>query len=134
MSRETGIPVSTIFDRIKTNEVIKKHTAIIDFAKLGYTKVNMMLKVKKDQREDLKRYLEKHNCVNSAYKVNNNYDYLVEGVFSNIREIEDFIERMETKFDIETKDIYYIVDEINAIGIVAQAIERAHASVGETEK
>ncbi|PIN86419.1 hypothetical protein COV19_05035 [Candidatus Woesearchaeota archaeon CG10_big_fil_rev_8_21_14_0_10_44_13] len=115
MSRQTGIPVSTIFDRIRLHEkdIIKKHTAIIDFSRLGYTtRINMMLKSKKDEKESLKNYLAKQDNVNSVYKINNNYDFLVEGIFLNIKEFEDFLDRMDSKFSIEAKEIYYIVDEI----------------------
>ena len=115
MSKETGIPVSTIFDRIKTQEngIIKKHTAIIDFSKLGYTtRINLMVKAKKEQKEELKNYLAKQENVNSVYKINNSYDFLVDGVFMNIKGFEEFLERMDDRFDIEAKEVYYIVDEI----------------------
>lgn len=115
MSKETGIPVSTIFDRIKAQEdgLIKKHTAIIDFSKLGYTtRINLMIKAKKEQKEELKNYLAKQENVNSVYKINNHYDFLVDGVFMNIKGFEEFLERMDERFDIEAKEVYYIVDEI----------------------
>ena len=54
MSKKTRIPVSTLFDRIRMHEgkLIKKHTALIDFNKLGYnTRANIILKVKKTDRE-----------------------------------------------------------------------------------
>lgn len=123
MSKQTGIPVSTIFDRIKAHEkgIIKKHTAIIDFSKLGYTtRVNMMVKVKREQREELKNYLAKQSNVNSVYKINNNYDFLVEGIFMNIKELEEFMERMDDRFNIEAKDMYYIVDEIKKEDFMAE--------------
>ena len=44
MSKLTKIPVSTLFDRLKTNEddIITKHTSLLDFAKLGYNaRVNL---------------------------------------------------------------------------------------------
>lgn len=115
LSKETGIPVSTIFDRIRSHEngIIKKHTAIIDFSKLGYTtRVNIMLKIRKDQREQMKEYLRKQENINSVFKINNNYDFLVEGIFRNIKELEEFLERTDERFDVEAKNIYYIVDEI----------------------
>ncbi|MFO8016330.1 MAG: hypothetical protein R6U32_04445 [Candidatus Woesearchaeota archaeon] len=122
MSRETGIPVSTLFDRIKLHEngLIKKHAAIIDFSRLGYTtRANLMLKVKKEQRDELKSFLSKQESVNSVYKINNNFDFLVEGIFMHIKELEEFMERMDEKFDIESKDIYYIVDEIKKEGFMS---------------
>lgn len=123
MSRKTGIPVSTIFDRIRLHEngVIRKHTALIDFSKLGYTtRVNMMLKAKKEEKEELKNYLAKQDSVNSVYKINNSYDFLVEGIFTDIKEFEEFIERMDQRFSIEAKEIYYIVDEIKKEDFMAE--------------
>lgn len=115
MSKQTGIPVSTIFDRIRSHEtgLIRKHTALVDFSKLGYTtRVNMMIKVKREQRDELKDYLVKQDSVNSVYKINNNFDFLAEGIFESIRELENFLERIDSKFDIESKEIYHIVDEL----------------------
>ena len=62
ISRETRMPVSTIFDKLKKydNNLIKKATILLDFPKLGYnTRVTMMLKVAKEHRNDLKEHLMK---------------------------------------------------------------------------
>lgn len=115
MSRRTKIPVSTLFDRIKTHEqnVIKKHTALVDFGKLGYnTSANIILKVKKEDREGVREFLMKHNSVNSAFKINNGYDFSIEAVFTNIKEVEDFIELLEEKFSIKAKLVFYVIDEL----------------------
>ncbi|MDP2907193.1 MAG: Lrp/AsnC family transcriptional regulator [Nanoarchaeota archaeon] len=115
ISKKTRIPVSTIFDRIRTLEgdVIKKHTALVDFGKLGYnTRANIILKVGKGDREAVKDFLMKHNSVNSAFKINNGYDFLIEAVFANIKDVEDFIESLEEKFSIKSKQVFYIIDDL----------------------
>src|SRR3989344_4790653 len=115
MSKSIQMPISTIFDRIKKYEqsLIIKHTALIDFAKLGYTaKASFLLKVKREQRDALKEYLLKNFSINSIYKVNNDYDFMVEGVFKDVKEREDFIEGIEDKFQIRKKEVYHIIDEI----------------------
>lgn len=115
MSRKTGIPVSTLFDKIKLrmNGIIMKHTCLIDFTKLGYkTRANILIRVKKEQREVFKDYVLKENSINSAYKVNNGYDLLLEGIFRDIEDIESFFERLEKDFDIEAKEVYYVINEI----------------------
>src|SRR3989339_2032098 len=87
MSRATKVPVSTIYDKLKQyeNGLIKKHTAIIDFAKLGYnTRANILIKVEREKREEVQEYLKKEKSVNSIYKINNGFDYLVELVFVHI--------------------------------------------------
>ena len=115
MSRMTRIPVSTLFDRMKLHEgnIIQKHTALVDFSKLGYnTRANIILKVKKEDRNAIRDFLMKHSCVNSAFKINNGYDFLIEAVFKNIKEVEDFIELLEEKFKIKAKQVFYVIDDL----------------------
>lgn len=115
MSRRTNIPVSTIFDRLKINEngLIKKHTCILDFSKLGYNvRANIAFKVETKDRESLKEYLLKHESANSVYKINNGFDFMIEGVFREIREMEDFIEDLEKRFRILDKRSFYIIEDL----------------------
>lgn len=114
ISRETGIPVSTIFDKIRKYEktVIKKHTALLDFSQLGYdVKVHIALRVPREQRNDLKEYLMKEPLVNSVYRINNGYDFLIEAFFRNIREVHDFVEGLE-RFKVKKPEEYYVLEEI----------------------
>jgi DNA-binding Lrp family transcriptional regulator len=115
MSRKTGIPVSTLFDkiRLRMNGIIMKHTCLIDFNKLGYqTRANILIRVKKEQRDKLRDYIVKENSINSAYKVNNGYDVLLEGIFKDIKEIEVFFDKLDKDFDIEAKEVYYVINDI----------------------
>ena len=78
ISRKTGIPVSTIFDRLKSHEqqFVIKFTALVDFAKLGYPlRANICLKVAPDSRDGVKSYLLAHNRVNNLQRINNGFDY-----------------------------------------------------------
>lgn len=122
ISRNTRIPISTIFDRLRQHEqnIIKKHTALIDFSKLGFsTRVTLTLKVGKEQRTELKEFLTKHYNVNSVYKINNGFDFLIEGIFRNIKDLEEFIENMDERFKIKSKQIYYIVEDIKREGFLS---------------
>lgn len=115
MSKKTRIPVSTIFDRIKMHEgnIIKKHTALVDFGKLGYnTRANIILKVNKNDREAMRDFLMNHHSINSAFKINNGYDFLIEAIFANIKEVEDFTDLLEEKFSIKAKQVFYIIDDL----------------------
>ena len=98
MSKKTQIPVSTIFDRLKLNEdnLIIKHTSLLDFSKLGYnTRANIMLTVDREDKEALKEFLINNQSVNSVYKVNNGFDFMVEGIFKQIKDMEEFMESVE---------------------------------------
>jgi len=122
MSKKIHIPISTIYDRLKMNEgsLIKKHTTIIDFAKIGfYTRANMMFRVSHEQKGELKEFLMRHHSINSVFQINNGYDFLAEGIFKHIKELEDFMEGLESKFKIEAKQVYYIVDELKREAFLA---------------
>jgi DNA-binding Lrp family transcriptional regulator len=115
MSRSTQIPVSTIFDRMKVHEssVIKKHTSLLNFAALGYnTRANIAFRVDRDDKEALKDYLMKHESVNSVYRINNGYDFMVEGIFEQIKDMEDFIDIVENKFKIQDKKSFFIIEDL----------------------
>src|SRR3989338_7081393 len=84
ISRLTAIPVSTIFDKLREYEkdLIKKHATLVDFRKLGFDiRANLLFKISREQRDDFKDFLIKHENINSVFKVNNGFDFLVETVF-----------------------------------------------------
>src|SRR3989338_6278753 len=115
MSRKTSIPVSTIFEKLKTYEsgVIKKYTSLIDFTKLGYnTRATIFIKVSKDYRDKLREHLLLDKSLNTVYKINNGYDFMLEGIFKEIRDVESFLEKLENDFGVVDKSVYYIIDEI----------------------
>ncbi len=115
ISRATGIPVSTLFDKIKENKhgIIKKHTVLLDFAVLGFsTLAHIVVKVGKHDRETVKTFLQEHPQVNSAYRINNGFDYLIEGVFKHMRDLEDFLEQLGERFSIQESYTYHIIDEL----------------------
>ncbi|MGM5488724.1 MAG: Lrp/AsnC family transcriptional regulator [Nanobdellota archaeon] len=115
ISRRTGIPVSTIFDRLKDFEqtIIRKHTSLIDFNKLGYvTRANITLKFDKEDRQKAAQYLQSHMNVNSLYKITNGFDYMAEVVFKNLFELEEFREELEERFNLHKIDMHFIIDDI----------------------
>ncbi len=115
MSRLAKLPVSTIFDRMKYHEggLIRKHICLIDFSMLGFhTRANIMLSIGKHDKEAAREHLKKSQNVNSIYKINNGFDFLVEVVFRNINDLDGFIESLDSKFDIKQKKVHYIIDDI----------------------
>ena len=115
MSRKINIPISTIYDKLKIHEgsTIRKHTCLVDFAKLGFNaRANVIVKSERSQRAELLNYLLKVPNVNSVYKISNGYDYLLEVVFRDIRELEDFFEMLESKFSIKDKQVYFVIDDL----------------------
>jgi Lrp/AsnC family transcriptional regulator, leucine-responsive regulatory protein len=115
LSKQTSIPVSTIFDRLKIqeNHLIVKHTSLIDFAKLGYyTRANITLKVDREDKEKLREFLMKHPSINSVYRINNGFDFMIEGIFRQIVDMEEFLENLEHKYKIAKKNAYFIIEDL----------------------
>ncbi len=115
ISKKTGIPISTLYDKLRQQEksLIMKHTTLIDFTKLGYnSRANIMLSTAKEDRDKLRSYLKEHSSINSLYKVNNGYDFMAEGVFENVKELEDFIEELEEKFNLQEKKVFFIIEDV----------------------
>jgi len=115
MSRRTNLPVSTIYDRMQAQEgsTIVKHAALVDFGRLGFsTRANVLFRVAKEDKEGFVEFLSKHQNVNSLYRVNNGYDYMAECVFRNIRELEEFLETADERFDVKQNEVYHIIDDI----------------------
>jgi DNA-binding Lrp family transcriptional regulator len=115
MSKQVQIPVSTIFDRLKANEksIIKRHTSLLNFSMLGFnTRANIAIKVEREDKEALKKHLIMHENINSISRINNGYDFMIEGIFKEIKEMEDFIDMLEQKFRIQDKKSFFIIEDL----------------------
>lgn len=115
ISRKTNIPISTLYDKLKQQEknVILKHTTLVDFSKLGYNcKAEIMLSLPKEDRDKIRSFLKSYPLINSLFKINNGYDFLAEGVFQDVKELEDFVEMLESKFSINDKKVFYVIEDI----------------------
>ncbi|MBW3020650.1 Lrp/AsnC family transcriptional regulator [Candidatus Woesearchaeota archaeon] len=116
LSRKTSIPVTTIFDRIKThqkNRLVKKFTSLLNFDQLGYTtRANIALKVNSSDKEALKEHLIKNENVNSISRINNGYDFMIEGIFKQMIDMENFLDSLEKKFDIQDKKSFFIIEDL----------------------
>lgn len=114
ISKKTNIPISTIFDKLKEYEktFIKKHTSILDFKKLGYDiRINILLKVDREKRNLLEQFLLAEHSVNSVFRINNIYDYLVDAIFRDIKEFQEFADKLETYGISDIKE-HFVVDEL----------------------
>ena len=114
IARNCKSPISTVYEKLKNvkNNIIKKNTCIIDFNKLGfYARAKFVLQSHVNHKKDLLEYLMRHNNVNSVYKINNGYDFLFEGVFRNMKDLEEFLETLHVRFKAKKCDTYYIIEE-----------------------
>ncbi len=115
ISKKSRIPVSTIYEKIRRSEggVIKKNTCLVDFTKLGFnTRAKVVIQASMQGKPELLSFLIKHQNVNSVYKINNGYDFMIDCVFRNIRELEEFLETLQEKFRIRKQETYFIIDDL----------------------
>lgn len=116
ISQKTKIPVSTIFERIRNyekNHIIRKHSCLLNFSKLGFEfDVCILIKSNKEEKDKLKDFLLSKTCLNSIFKTSNSYDFLVEGIFRDMQELQDFLDNLENEFNLVRNDILYIVNEL----------------------
>jgi DNA-binding Lrp family transcriptional regulator len=119
ISKKTNIPISTLFDLLKElqGNLITKSTILLDFSKLGYhTKAQIFLKVKNEDKEKLKTHLILNPNINNVFKINNGWDFLIETVHKNVKDLDIFLESLEQKYNLENKQIHYLIDEVKKEG------------------
>ena len=116
LSKRTKIPISTLHERIKASKktgLIKRFVALVDFRRFGYnSRAKIILKVGRDDRERIKDFLMRSDNVNSLYRINNNYDFFVDGVFIDMKEMEDFIDFMERNYRVENVQVFFVLDDL----------------------
>ena len=113
LSRQTSIPVSTISEHLKRYEktYIKRYTTLVNFRKLGYdVHVNLLVRVSKTNRDGLKAYLINHPNVNTLFRISNGFDFLVECVFKNLKDMSEFLEQLDQFNVLEKKEFYLLED------------------------
>jgi len=114
ISRETSIPISTIFDKVNKlgKSTITKYSPLLDFQKLGFgLRVNFVLKANDKKKQELKNFLLTNKNINSMLRLNNDFDFFVEAVFKDMKELEEFSESLG-KFKIKKKKEFFIIEDL----------------------
>ena len=115
ISKKTNVPISTLFDRLQgyRKHLVRRFTILPDFAALGFhTRATIILKVRREDKDALRKYLLEHMNVNSLFKINNGYDFMMDCVFRSILELEDFISSLEEQFRVKSVSMFYVLEEI----------------------
>ncbi|MFT4309359.1 MAG: Lrp/AsnC family transcriptional regulator [Candidatus Woesearchaeota archaeon] len=122
MSRKTGVPVSTLYDRLNyhNGKLIKRFTSLIDFRILGYMiRVHMLVKVSHDSKEKMKEFLKRAYNANSVVSLNNDFDFLIDGIFKDMAELENFKEKLYSQANVERFKSFFVVDEVKSESFMA---------------
>src|SRR3989338_7334150 len=115
ISKKTEIPISTIYERVQLfqQKLIRGYTALVDFSLFGFmARATIAIKANHSKKEMLQEYLFVHQNVNSLYRINNGYDYMIECIFKNVKELEEFLDVLDYRFKVKTRDVFYLIDDI----------------------
>ncbi len=122
ISKTTGIPTSTIFDRLKTQErtLIKRYTALLNFQKLGFkTRANIILRAGSESRGALENFLASHPSVNTLFKLSDEYDFLVEVIFRDGKDMDFFLQELRRAFPNTETEVFPIILEFKREAFLA---------------
>ena len=123
LSRKTNLPVSTIHDRLRKNiqSGLIKPTILFNFDKLGFdTRAHILLSVEPAEKEKLLAHLKEHPNVNSLFRINNGWNVVIECIFKNMTESENFVEKLEQEFQIKQKEVHYVLEELKREGFLTK--------------
>lgn len=116
IGREIRVPVTTLFSTLKDMEksIIHKYACLVDLQSLGYgVRISLAIKCNnknKSNKEKIKDFLMNNNNIDSVFRTNNGFDFLVEAVFRNMGELENFLEQLDD-LKPKKKRLHYIVEE-----------------------
>ncbi len=91
IGRTHEMPSSTVFNRynrLVEKGVIKKHTSLLDFEKLGWA-LRAWFFINTEDKEETEFFLKDSEFVNNVFLIDT-YDYCVEAIFRNKKEMEEF--------------------------------------------
>jgi DNA-binding Lrp family transcriptional regulator len=124
MSEKLNMPLSTTHSRLKKAEsFIKRYTSILDLKKINYPiKIILIGKIleKKSHRKEKNQATKKEDriliikdnrYINNIYRISGSGRYLIEGIFHDMEELENFKDKIKQIMDIE-KNNYIIIKEI----------------------
>ncbi len=117
LSKDIGLSVSTLFNKLKKLErnVIKQHTIILNYSKMGYPIRNNFI-VKADDIDKFKSLVLNHFNVNSIFRVEKG-EYYIDCLFQDFKEMDNFINSMDDN-DIEVKQQIHVIEDVKVEGFL----------------
>lgn len=117
VSKQVGLPISTIYDRIKKlerNGLIEAYTVLINYKKMQYSiKATIFLKASNGSMQKIENAAFDSIYTNNLIKLTGDeYNFLLEGIFPDMDALSSFVEKMSINFNVEKYKVYYVINEI----------------------
>jgi DNA-binding Lrp family transcriptional regulator len=114
LARQLNMPASTVHDKVRryNGSIVIKHTTLLDFGKLGYSRALFAIKANPSGRDRLQAYLASHWGMNNLHKINSGYDFLAEYIGRDQKEIEDFAAALTNLPEVIEMQRFVIIDDV----------------------
>lgn len=115
ISKNLKIPVTTIYDRIRSAEkrYIRQYSAILDFNKMGYSTIcTLQFEINNTIRERVQNDLVNCPNVNTLRRINLGTEFIAETIFRNITDLDNFVDNLENTYGIKKIIINHINEDI----------------------
>ncbi len=109
ISQQINAPISTVHDWMRsTEEYVKKYTILVDFDKVGYSiRAHILLKSDDPRIEQLAL----HPCINSASRLQGNFNYILDCIFRNMRDLNDFMKQLDI-LPVHNKEVVFVISDM----------------------
>jgi DNA-binding Lrp family transcriptional regulator len=112
ISRETKIPLTTVFERHSKLEKthIKSYVTLLDYKKLGYNVRAIIAATCSDWKRpaDL---LMVHKNVNSVYRMHLPKGIMIDAVFKTMSELEEFLDLL-LKLKLKNREVFHVIEPL----------------------
>jgi DNA-binding Lrp family transcriptional regulator len=116
VSRDTGIPISSVFDRLKrleTNGVIIRHSSLVDTEKIGTSvRAILLIKTRDKDTKELEKCLSASPPVNNLLKINGELSLMVEAWFKDMKAFEEFVEMLREQFKGIAFSVHHVLEDL----------------------
>ena len=113
VSRETGMSVSTLFDRLRVWPLWRRATVLLDFRRLqGVHAWFLVGAVPRLQLGAVEEYLRAHPGVNTVQRVATDADFLVEAVVPDAAALEAFVDGLVLGLRVGAVRVLYVLSDV----------------------
>ena len=121
ISRDTGIPISRVFDRLKRMEevIIRRYSCSVDWERLGLNRrVLLLIQLPERLREQALARLANSHHINNLWRLDDKCGLAAEAMFMDLRQKERFIQALKKDFEDIDVSTHEVVDSPKSEGFL----------------
>lgn len=115
IAKKLGVSTATVMNRVKEleKEIIKKHTIILDYEKVGYdVEVLIEVRISKGKLFQVEKEIAHHPNVFAVYDLTGDFDAIILARFPNRRKMDAFLKKIQTYDFVERTNTRLILNTI----------------------